>query len=280
MFRPLALALATLTLAVGCSTRGPTNPSFDLTVAEARDALAAMADDPQPLARPVVLLAGWADPGFAVGSLSQRVQQTLDDDRVIDVSFSGATSFDDARERVLEAVDAAFPSDDATWTQEVDVVAISMGGLVARHAAAAHDEQPRRLRIARLITLATPHQGARLAHLPTLSQRQRDMRPGSSFLDTLPAPDDVDYDIHAYVRLDDTVVGAVNAAPDPATPAWWIPNRCFDFAHALVYRDPRLVAEIARHLRGEPTWATHPPVPVPPPFRGRGVEPPMHDDAH
>lgn len=276
---PLALLLAAMIACPGCGPRGPANPSFDLGVADARHALDDMAGQPRPLARPLVLLAGWADPGIVVRGLRRRLECVIDDDRIIHVSFTGTGSFDDARHRLLQAVDDAFPSDDPGHTRPVDVVAISMGGLVARYAAAEHHADARRLRIVRLITLATPHQGARLARLPALDGLQRDMRPGSAFLDALPARHDVDYDIHAYVRLDDAVVGAVRAGPDAETPAFWIANRYFDFAHILAYRDPRLVAEIARHLRNEPTWARHPPTPVPHPFREGRTQPPLHEDA-
>ena len=66
---------------------------------------------------------------------------------------------DEARTTVIEAVNKAFPSDDPQWTVPVDVVAISMGGLVARYAGvpARGEGDVRKLRVVRLFTLASPH---------------------------------------------------------------------------------------------------------------------------
>ena len=84
---------------------------------------------------------------------------------------------------------------------EVDVVAISMGGLIARYAAMPLPDDSRQLRIRRLFTISTPHRGAKLAALPTFDQRQIDMRPGSAFLASLDdALADADYDLLPYVR--------------------------------------------------------------------------------
>ncbi|MEX0885398.1 MAG: hypothetical protein WD009_03065 [Phycisphaeraceae bacterium] len=262
--------LALVAGAAGCGVRGPVNPSFDLGVAEARQAMDAMAATPTRLERPVVILAGWADPGIASSLLVRRLERVLDDDRIIDVHFVGASSFDEARERVIAAVDAAFTDGDASGTPEVDVVAVSMGGLVARHAAApagSGADGTRRLRVRRLFTIATPHQGARAARWVGWCGRVADMRPDATFLQSLPAAREAGYEIYAYVRLDDAVVGATRAGVDEATPAWWVANRWLQPAHTLAFADVRILADIARRLRGEPGWTRQPPTEVPPPFR-------------
>jgi len=210
---------------------------------------------------------------------------------VISVSFFFCGSFDGCRKRVIDAVEKAFPSDDPEWTTEVDVVAVSMGGLVARYAAApprapkatttnaasqpTTDRAPaRRLRIARLFTISSPHRGAALAFLPTFNQLQIDMRAGSKFLQRLDAFDELvepgsaqtrpsdSYELIPYVRLDDMIVGERNAAPAGWTP-WWVPAEPFQDSHIFAMADPRIVADIARRLRGEPPLTTDPPAPLP-----------------
>lgn len=261
---PLLLALIA-TAASGCATYGPDNPSFDLTVREAWHALDDMADLPRPAARPVVLLAGWLDPGHAVNRLEQMLSEAVGEGSFISVHFAGTGDFDRCRERIIAAVDAAYPSDDPVWTTEVDVVAISMGGLVARYAAAdpLHGQPVRRLRIARLFTISTPHQGADLAVLPATGRLQMDMRADSAFLQRLAESyEDASYTIYPYVRLGDRIVGPPNTAPGDEPPLW-LPNRRLEFAHLAAYRDPRILADIARRLRHEPAFANNPRAPLP-----------------
>jgi hypothetical protein len=285
-FAPL-LAL----LAMGCATHAP-NPSFNVSNDQAKEALREMSHDTKPLPRPLVILGGLDDPGIATMVLSDDFREiTGDDPRVIGVSFFFCGSFDACRKRVIEAVDKAFPSDDPVWTTEVDVVAVSMGGLVARYAAApprapkdttgdatsqpTTDRSPtRRLHIARLFTISSPHRGAALAFLPTFNQLQIDMRAGSKFLKRLDAYDELieagsaatrpsdSYELIPYVRLEDMIVGEKNAAPAGWTP-WWVPAEPFQDSHMFAMTDPRIVADIARRLRGEPPLTTDPPTPLP-----------------
>jgi pimeloyl-ACP methyl ester carboxylesterase len=189
---------------------------------------------------------------------------TRDESHVIGVSFFLCGTFDDCRKRVIDAVDKSFPSADPTWTTEVDVIAVSMGGLVARYAAAEpmkKDVSPRRLRIARLFTISSPHRGAALAGLPTLNRLQIDMRAGSNFLRKLDKSER-DYQLIPYVRLNDIIVGEENAAPAGGT-AWWVPAEPFQDSHLFAIADPRIVADIARRLRGEPPLTVDPPAPLP-----------------
>ncbi|MFA9479250.1 esterase/lipase family protein [Phycisphaerales bacterium AB-hyl4] len=257
--------IACLTLSLGCATYGPTNPSFDLEVDQAWAALDEMATQPHTPPRPIVVLAGWNDPGTAVGTLADMLDEAIGDASLIVVHFALTGNFDACRERVINAVDMAYPNDDPVWTSEVDVVAISMGGLVARYAAAdpPTGNPVRRLRINRLFTIGTPHRGADLATLPTPDHRQFDMRGESEFLQQLDASfEDADYELYPYVRLGDLIVGAPNTAPPGDTP-WWLPNRRLELAHAWAYRDPRIVADITRRLRDEEPFATNPRTPLP-----------------
>src|SRR6185369_10092730 len=115
------------------------------------------------------------------------------------ISYTFGTRFDTLARTVIERVEATWPSDNPEETVEVDVVGVSMGGLVARWAAlppadrfregAAHNPGAtgKRLRIRNLYTLGTPHRGAILANLIAPDPIARDMRAGSGFLRTLDA---------------------------------------------------------------------------------------------
>jgi pimeloyl-ACP methyl ester carboxylesterase len=254
------LALVAALLA-GCGLPAP-NPSFLIEADGARSRLDTLQDQPARLERPLVLLGGWIDPGVATGRLRHELGGVFDDERMIEVTFAFMGSFDACRDKTIAAVDQAFPSDDPLWTSEVDVVAVSMGGLVARYAAAPVPGL-RRLRIGRLFTISTPHRGADLASMPTLDPLVRDMRPGSDFLVDLDAALATStYTIIPYVRLGDVIVGPDNAAPGEEVP-WWVPNRPLEFAHLNATRDPRIVADIILRLRGEPPYTSEPRSPLP-----------------
>ncbi len=261
--------VAAAAAAGGCAT-GPANPSFAVEPDDARRALRRMADARRPLRRPVVILGGFADPGigphFVERTLGPLVHDA--DDRVLVVSFPLCTSFDACRRRVIDAVDRAFPCDEPGVTAEVDVIGLSMGGVVARYASAPRPADGggaggRRLRIARLFTVSSPHRGATLAALPALTPLHADMRRGSAFLraldDALPAGG---YALYPYVRLGDAIVGERNAAPAGRSP-YWVPNLPLEASHLQASRDPRILADIARRLRGEAPLASDPPAPLP-----------------
>lgn len=243
------------------------NPSFPLTIAQAREELARMRADPRPLVRPLLILNGYLGPHFVIRALERRFRQLTGDPRTLAVSFTFASSFNTTRRRTIEAVRRVWPGAIADGTsgkaQPVDVVGLSMGGLVARHAALAQPDTPGRLRIARLFTLGSPHRGAALAPLPALTTLQRSMRAGSTFLEQLDAAShEPDYALVPYARLRDRIVGPANSAPPGATPIW-VPNTPGQFAHLMIWRDPRLIADIARRLRGEPPLAHEPRAPLP-----------------
>jgi hypothetical protein len=257
---PAALVL----FSAGCAA--PPNPSFPLTTSDARAALRAMEARPKPLARPLVILGGYHDPGLGAFVWRHEVRRwATTDARMIEVSFPLHRDFDQCRRDVIAAVDRACPTDDPHATVEVDVIGASMGGLVGRYAAVTKPGE-RRLRVARLITVSSPHRGAALASLPAMSRLHADMRDGSDFLRDL-AKDEAattadDYELVPYVRLGDRIVGADNAAPVGTNP-WWLPNQPFAFAHFSVNRDPRVRADVARRLRGEAPFTKTPPAALP-----------------
>ena len=249
----------------GCSADEPFNPSFALMYADAKAVLREMKRDPKPLQRPVVVAAGVHDPGFIAPSVVRKLRAvTSCDDRIISVSFfgPGLGTFEACGKHLVDEIEQAFPSDDPDLTVEVDVVGFSMGGLVARHAAGPN-ASGKRLRIKRLFTISSPHRGARLARLPTADQRTIDMRTGSAFLADLDSHlSEADYELLAYTRLGDMIVGPENASPPGMSP-WWVANAPFSLAHISASTDPRILADIARRLSNEAPFATTPAQPLP-----------------
>ncbi len=260
------LPLVVLLLLPGCSSDTPMNPTFPLSRAEARAALEQMQQQPKSLARPVLVLGGILDPGFAASHIADVIRDCVPDrQRIIDVSFFETGTFDACARKVIQTLEKLYPSEDPLNTIEVDVVAFPMGGVVARHAASNEfgASNGRRLRIARLFTISAPHQGADIARLPTLDERIKDMRPGAPFLAELDVPGngEEDYPLFAYVRLHDGVVGEEHAAP-PGMTAWWVPSG-FTLSHTLAGNDSRILADILRRLRYEEPYSIEPPAPLP-----------------
>src|SRR4051794_5585064 len=210
--RASTLLLATLFSIVGCAT-SPPNHSFNLSALDARRALREMRESPRGLERPVVVLDGLGPPS-ASWLLAGELKRETGDDRVVGATFVFDGSFEDCRRRLVDALEKRFPSSDPAETSEVDVVAVSMGGLVARYAAAPPPTSAgKRLRIARLFTISSPHRGAAMAELPAaFGRKQLDMRSGSRFLHDL-AEREVrgrPYELVPYARLGDLVVGEAN----------------------------------------------------------------------
>jgi hypothetical protein len=286
------IALAAI-LAAGCAARPKgVNSSFPLTAEAARADLARIARDRRPLDRPVVVLGGFADPGLGGWVVGAELRRYVRDERIVTVSFVFCDSFDACRRRVIDAVDRAFPTDDPNQTVEVDVIGLSMGGLVGRYCAADFgtpvgemapsdstsspltpalslkgrgSNAPRRLRVHTLFTASSPHLGAvRAERLPKVMRMQEDMTPGSEFLRRLEEAENraAPREIVPYVRAGDDVVGAANAAPRGRV-AWWVPNPPGEFAHVGAMTDPRILADVLRRLRGEKPWTNEPPAPLP-----------------
>src|SRR4051812_3041561 len=146
---------------------GPENPSFPLKVTDARTALRQMEDRPKPLQRPVLVIGGYLDFGVTPSLVRSELRAVTADDRIAPVALSACNDFDDCGEKVIAAVDQASPPKDPEFPPPVDVIGVSMGGLAARYAAAPDPagKPPRRLKIARLFTISSPHKGAVVAIL-------------------------------------------------------------------------------------------------------------------
>lgn len=217
-----------------------------------------MAKDPVTLERPLVVLAGIGDLSISSGTLIRAIAPCVRG-TILDVHFVDEATFQGARQKLLREV-AMQLGGDLDHLPEVDVLAFSMGGLVARDAAI-EDESGRRLRIRRLFTVATPHEGARLAGAPLGVPQGEDMAPTSDFIDRLRQARR-DYELVCYARLDDNTVGEEFAAPD-GEPLWWVPTPAGEWAHMAAFSDPRIIADITRRLRGERPIAMPPAAPLP-----------------
>jgi hypothetical protein len=251
-------------LFTACAAK-PTNPSFPVTFSQAGKAVDQMRADPQPLSRPLVIIGGFGDLNISPPLFKNFFQTISRDSQIITVSVGLCQSFHECRQKVIEAIDEALPSTDPAFTAEVDVVGASLGGLVARYCAAPSDDpaQPRRLKIARLFSISSPHSGATLANLIAITAYHRDLRPNSSFLQRLAEQDgDATYELYPYVRLHDELVGAKNAAP-PGVDPFWLPNPPLTLAHLGAIIDTRILADIARRLRGEEPFTLFPATPLP-----------------
>ena len=244
---------------------GPVNPSFPVTETQARQAIAQMRSEPRTLRRPVVLIGGFLDPAVASNFEKSFFQSVSERAVLIPVSIGFCNSFAECREKVIAAVDAACPDNDPKWTTEVDVVGVSLGGLVARYAAAPSLDpgHPRRLRIARLFSISSPQSGAKLAETAGFTEFHREIKPGSEFLRKLAASDaQASYQIYAYTHLNDDIVGEAYSAPPGMTP-YWLASDSVLLSHANAMADDRILADIARRLRGEEPFSHPPAAPLP-----------------
>jgi len=254
------LAVWAAVSAAGCVSQTP-NPSFPTRVESAQKDLGRMESQPRELRRPLLVVGGILDPGIASGWLKWEFESLTGDRRVIAVSLGDCLTLSDCRAKIVAAVERAYPSKSREQTAEVDVIGYSLGGLASRYAA--NPAQPgRRLRIARLFAISSPLRGAAAAeNLPLLHPMQADLRPGSHVLASLDATD-LKYPVYSYVCLNDVVIGEANAAL-PGQTAWWLPDVPLIAAHGSAFYDPRILADIARRLRDEPSLAQSPPAALP-----------------
>ncbi len=268
--RKVALALggATAVLLAGCIPLPMGNPAIAMSRAQASDLLARMRAKPVALRRPVVVLNGYHAPGPMVYYLAEQLRTSTSGrhEDFLAISYDTLGDIDRITDDVLRRVRERWPSEEPERTAEVDVVAISMGGLVARWAALEPADRQRagpdaravpartiervRLDIARLYTLGTPHRGARLARYIAIDPAARDMRPGSAFLDTVNKRlGEAEYELVCYGQQNDTWVGATRTSPPGRDPIW--SGGTLLFSHFTTKQNPLFIADIASRLRGE-----------------------------
>ena len=221
----------------------------------------------QALARPLVVIGGFGETGWSATYVGRWMKTHSGDRRVIGVSPGFAVTFDGAAKLVVEAVERYFPGDDPDQTVAVDVIGNSMGGLVARHAAAPGGHFGKRLNVQNLYTIASPNSGAVEADFfgPLAFGTARAMRTGSPFLARLATREQLEtatqYPITAYARERDHTVGAGVVLPPHLRgqliylPVAWY-NRS---SHSFGYTDERILNDVLRRLRGEQEPAVNPP---------------------
>ncbi len=241
------------------------NPDFTASAVEIREEARRMRAEPVgELERPVVVLSGYRAAHTMAARCARAIAllTTGRDADTLAVSYTLTSDIERAAAIAIERINRQWPSDDPSQTVEVDVIGISMGGLVARVAALPPSERPRaqgdeqgmRLNARRVYTLGTPHRGAVLAERIRPDQAARDMRPGSWFLQELDARlEDRDYELICYAHLRDGWVGAQNSAPPGMAPIWTGGTRLF--SHFAISGSQRILVDIARRLRGEPPLA-------------------------
>lgn len=270
-YRSIAPALAPGVLLAsifsgGCIHVGKPNPAIKVTPIQATAELNKMEKAPTPLQRPVVVLNGYHALPFYISTLTANLTRATSgkDDDFLAVSYTLDSTFESMAQNIVEQVDARWPSTDPAQTVEVDVVGASMGGVLARWAALppeqrvragepvqpATDAPARRLKIARLFTLAAPHRGAAICDLVRPDSAASDIRPGSPFLQTLDQTfPSADYELVCYTQLRDLTVGATRTAPLGREPIWT--EGTIFFSHLVALQNPIFQADIARRLRGE-----------------------------
>lgn len=215
-------------------------------IARAREDLARMRRSPAPVVRPVLLLNGYHAWAGVVASLrhalialtSRRPHDFLD------VSYFARASFADIRRHVLDDVECHLGLE-----RELDVVGISMGGLVARLVAMPdeHGNDARVVHARRIFTIASPHRGALLARRVRPNATARDMHPDSPFIARLNQA--IPPGLRCYALTNDRIVGATHTAPAGINP-FWFPGT-IAMSHFVTQQHPVILADIARHLRGE-----------------------------
>ena len=229
--RPLLILLAVLLL-TGCTTVHPA---------------AVKANEPTP----IVVIGGWGDPGVGATVAAKKLREMTGNPRVLAVHPGFAWSFDGAADKVVREVEKAFGED-----AEVDVVAISMGGLTLRHAATP-GRKGKRLNVRKGFTIAAPHTGAQLANWVGFWGTGLAMRTNSPFLRRLGAREreyGVDYELVAYARRNDYTIGAGSALPahlSKETELRWVDTWVIPGGHFRPYADERILRDVARRLAGE-----------------------------
>ncbi|RNC80434.1 MAG: hypothetical protein ED559_01075 [Phycisphaera sp.] len=251
----VGLALSCLTVG-GCVQLERLNPDFPATHEEILSDRQRMRDNPVGLERPVLVLSGYRSPSLVASRLKRTIRRHTgaDSGEIATLAYVWSGSVEEPARRAVARVEDRFPSDDSKWTSEVDVVAVSMGGLVARLAASDPElrGEPggKRLRIGTLYTLATPHRGAKLAEDIHLDSATRAMIPGSDFLRVMDESfASRGYEVVPYAVLNDSWVGATKAAPVGQDPIWTA-GRVF-LSHHMVSLDSRIQTDLLRRLRGE-----------------------------
>jgi pimeloyl-ACP methyl ester carboxylesterase len=245
------ILLLALLLVTGCeASRGlvAEPAAFPIDQRAAAEALGELPDQPdQPLPRPVVVLDGFLDPGFGSRHWLGKLHEAgVDENCTARVNFYTAGDFDECHRRVVEAVREEFGD------QPIDLIGLSMGGLVALDVATRGE-----LDVRRVYTVCSPMSGAvAAARAPGLYRLVRQMRPGSAFITNLnTAIQTWPGERTHYGAENDRTVRAEEAAPVGETAILLPPIRSLS-PHQQAVTDPRLILDVLHRLRGEAAEVT------------------------
>ena len=261
MIRRISIAICVLLLTAGCAQRA--NPSFPLTVDQADKKIDEMSRTPRPFERPVLVLAGYNDLGVGPAFVAYKLHSVSDNQsEIVPISFQLFGDMESFRQHLIDVVEAKYPSKDRNQTTPVDVIGISLGGLVARYAADPPDEKYKRLNIVHLYTISSPLAGAKVAQRFGWIDAMKQVKPDSPMIQRLNRPTAPSYELVCYTRLGDDTVGEHLASP-PGQPVWWVDTPPLSLAHDGAINDSRILADIERRLRHEPPLASAPPAALP-----------------
>jgi pimeloyl-ACP methyl ester carboxylesterase len=224
------------------------NPDFHLEPGDLAAETQRLRASPTALNRPVVILGGWHSPGVANISMASRLGPFTSGraEDFTSVTYPFAISLRSAAAHAHAVIRSKGLHD-----RDIDLVGISMGGILSRALAAdAFGFGP--VRVQRIFTVASPHRGAKIAKSVCPDPCAWDMRPGSRFLCGLNERG-CDIELHCYGALRDWWIGARNTAPPGQLPYWidvhpGIGRLCTHFA---INHDQLVMVDIARRLRGE-----------------------------
>ncbi|HYE61294.1 MAG TPA: hypothetical protein VD997_04800 [Phycisphaerales bacterium] len=224
------------------------NPDFHLEPASLEAETQRLRSTPTPLARPVVILGGWHAPGIANISMASRLGPFTSGkpDDFTSITYPLAFSLHSAAAHAYSVIRSK-----GLCEREIDVVGISMGGILSRALACdAFNLGP--LKIRRIFTVASPHRGAKIAQVIIPDPCAWDMRPQSKFLCGLNGRAHA-CELHCYAALRDWWIGASNTAPPGMLPYWVDVNPGLGrlCSHFAINHDQLVMVDIARRLRAE-----------------------------
>jgi hypothetical protein len=243
------------------------NPAFPHTHAQIEDEERRIRATFAPLPRPLIIIGGYHAPQAQPTALLQRLQSLIGPDafaaspnaRPLCLSYLMMIDTDRILDALADQISAAGLCDPASpdRTVEVDLIGISMGGVLCRALCQPPWRTQRRkliVRAARVFTLGSPHRGANLAREITLDPAGLDLGTNSPFLRTLNSTASVQpHELICYARLRDFWVGATNAAP-PGHSIIWTPG-LLGLTHLCLSQDRRILVDLSRRLRDEPPLA-------------------------
>ena len=214
---------------------------------EAEERLRVLATRPRRLERPVVLVHGWLDGPRRFRKMIAHLETCApgSEKKIHCVSLDGSGPIDGLAERVAR---------ECAPLGEVDVIAHSMGNLVARQADGKHG-----LKIKRLFSLAGPHTGGRFAFLiHRVHDQVRDMDARSVFIRKLNSNSkSMDFKIVTFRVRGDPLVSRTSAH-FVGSEHHELRRLLFRKAHKHLPQDERVIAYILEALLTErPTGGTN-----------------------